>query len=160
MNQRGFTLVELMIGMLILLIILSGIASMSTSLSNLYLYTSDKIVNTEDHRYILGQISNELRLATKISPIADKSKIIYESTSPDSQILAGEIYLDTVNHSIVFKKNSLITNISGKNCIQSLEFILKTPSTTNKREVTINMLQKGNNQTFTTKVITLNDISN
>lgn len=160
MNQRGFTLVELMIGMLILLIVLGGLTSMSTSLSNLYLYTSDKIVNTEDHRYILGQISNELRLATKISSITDKSKITYESTSLDNQIMAGEIYLDSVNHSVVFKKNSVIINSAGKGCIQSLEFILKTPSTTNKREVTINMLQKGNDQTFTTKVITLNDVPN
>jgi prepilin-type N-terminal cleavage/methylation domain-containing protein len=155
MNQRGFTLVELLIYMTILVIILGAIANITAALSKQYVFAWDKIKTTEDHRYILSQISDQMRMATRITSGTDNSKINFEIDST-----AYEIALDSTNKSIVFKTGDVVTNTIGAGNIENIAFLVSTPAGTSKRQITIDIKVKNISETLTTNVITFNNISN
>ena len=79
-NNRGFSLVELLIGMGILAILMAGIAMSFSTTTQSYQYNMSQGRNVMSTREVLNAISDELRYATAVSVTVGNSVTIPGST--------------------------------------------------------------------------------
>lgn len=147
-NKNGFTLVELLVGMMIFVIILAGIGVILSPSLRLYQYSFEQGVNGQNSRQILNEITNELRYASSISRISAK-RVQYDSDKI--------IDYDNVNNAIIITKNGAITKTLAKGRISSIDFD-EFISRGNKKEIKITVTFVSGDS-ITTKIMTLNDIS-
>lgn len=109
-NEKGLTLVELLVGIAIISIIGAGIFGIMFASNQIYHTSSNRLDEATYSREISATIANELRYANKVKPLG--STLQYTNTS-DSL----EIRLDTKQHALIV--NGLII-ASGQ--VESLNF--------------------------------------
>lgn len=164
--DKGFTLVELIVGMGIMVIILAGIISLSSQLLNNYVYSRELGFNVQDAGSSLNLISQEIRNATSITAptfTADSStsgpRINYQ-VIVNSVAQNRSIYVDADTRTIFFNNGTTIKKLAV-NRIDNLTF---TRDGTDKRKVTIALGVKNQSITkapvlgFTNTVTTLNNL--
>lgn len=147
-NKNGFTLVELLIGMMIFIIILTGIGVILPPSLRLYQYSFEQGVNGQNSRQILNEITNELRYASSISRIS-ANKVQYDTDKI--------ISYDNGNKAIIITKNGAITKTLAKGRVSSID-VDELISRGNKKEIKITVTFVSGDS-ITTKIMTLNDIS-
>jgi|GEM_PF-2651636 len=155
-KEQGFTLVELVIGMAILSLIMSGTYGILASSVKSYQYNFAQGKNIQDSRQLFNEMTKGIKNATTI-------------TSPDAKTLNYSITTDTgTDHYIIsldtdtinLKKNTLLIRSWAKGQVKDLKFTLtKIPNgLKNKVQIVINLTFKTSNDPQSTTVTTLNDI--
>ena len=147
-NKNGFTLVELLVGMMIFVIILAGIGVILSPSLRLYQYSFEQGVNGQNSRQILNEITNELRYASSISRTSAR-RVQYDTDKI--------ISYDSVNKAIIITKSGAITKTLAKGRISSIDFD-EFISRGNKKEIKLTVTFESGDS-ITTKIMTLNDIS-
>lgn len=113
--RQGVSLIELMVGIAILGIILTGVTGIFRSSFNSYSYTSEEVFNNQQGRNALYHIADEIRNAEAItSPPADHLQydtFIYTAKNKSTGIIeARKIYLGSNSDAktIVLETNGMI----------------------------------------------------
>lgn len=149
-NEKGVTLVELIVGMLMLILILGAVAGVISSTTKLYNYANNQGENVQDSRQAFTQITNEIHYATAINSIA-ANKLTYNTNKT--------IEFDSTNNAIIMTTGGATTQTFGRNRIVSVVFEDVTPANgTRKRQinVTIHFIT---GDSIVTRVTTINDMS-
>jgi len=168
-REKGFTLVELLIGMSIMTIIMTGVFGVLYSSVKSYKYSWEQGSNIQDTQGVLTLVSNEIRNATSISTPGFTANQITSGSRIDYQVVVNSI---TEQHSIYVGSNSdintIILSVNGsikkKLAINRVEQITFTRDGINKGRVTINLIvqNQANSATptmqITNTVTTLNNI--
>jgi len=112
-KQQGFTLVEVIVGMSIMIIIMSGILGVLVTSYRSQQYNFDETANTQEGRQIIMKISTEIKNATEIiSPVTGgtANTITYRKNGDTGN---RSIYLET-------STNTVIITDPAENIIQRL----------------------------------------
>lgn len=117
-NNKGLTLIELMIGISIILILLAGLAGIFQSSMRTYVFNYDHGSNLQDSREALQLITEEIRSATDISlPVLSTSstEFNYQILNNDNQIIICRIYRgsDLDQNTIIIQKGNTVTRIAN-----------------------------------------------
>lgn len=150
-NEQGFTLVELIVGMAILSLIMSGVYGVLASSIKSYQYNFEQGQDIQDSRQIFNEITKGIKYATAV-------------TSPDTRTLNYSIdtndYIVTLNlttKAVEITKNTDATRSYGTGRVNDINFDLVPKGT--KQELTIQLSFTSNStQPLKTAVMTLNDI--
>ncbi len=167
MNNKGLTLVELIVGMAIMSLIMAGIFGIFSVSIKSYLYSMDESQHVQDSRNVLNQICDELRYATNITSPSFTSGT---KTTGNRIDFTTSIHSGTENRSIYIgtgdDANTVLID-HGDGTIQRLatkrgDSIKFTRDDTNKRKITVSLTIKGtqNAQAITVEsdVVTLANI--
>ena len=157
-SEQGFTLVELLIGMAILIIIMNGIYGVLTSSIRSYQYNFAQGENIQSGRQVLNEITKDIKNATTgisittPSPNPTNSSTLHYSILADSYVVS----LDSGTKAVVISKNGTARSI-GTGRIERMLFTSVQNGA--KREITIQLyLRDDPAQPMETTVTTLNDI--
>jgi prepilin-type N-terminal cleavage/methylation domain-containing protein len=93
-NERGMTLVELLIGMAIAAVVGAGILGVLFTASRIYTTSAERLDAATYSREVSSAIANELRYASKVS--VGEAKIQYTVASG-----TREMWLDTKQHAFI-----------------------------------------------------------
>ena len=144
-NQKGFSLPELIIGMIVMVIIMGAIFGIMHAASRSYLYNSSQSRNIAAARDILDTITNELRygkITNLTFPSGQGSEIDYMVDTP------RRIYRITgtpaTTSSLVIEHNSIIQRTLAINNLQSITF---QRDATNTQLLTVSIVL--NNHSYT-----------
>lgn len=91
-REQGFTLVELLVGMLVFLLILGGTAVLLASSVKSQLYCTNKLQENQQGKKALNQIAKELENAAQITlpaPAASGGKLTYIKEGQTCDIFLG-----------------------------------------------------------------------
>jgi len=161
-NNRGFTLVELLIGMVILVIILGAIVGVLDASLRSQQHNFEQAANTQDERQIISFISTEIRNATSVSSPnvgSDSTSLSYQKTG---DTLNRTISIGTGNDSntiVITDTSGAIVQRMGVGRVHTLEF---TRDATITRKITVDLTLRNSSRsnaptnTVSTIVYTLN----
>lgn len=143
-REKGFTLVELLIGMAIMTIVMAGVFGVIYSSVKSYNYSWEQGSNIQDAQGVLTLVSNEIRNATSISRPVFSANQITSGSRIDYQVVVNSV---TEQHSIYVGSNSdintIILSVDGtvkkKLALNRVEQIKFTRDGINKGRVTINL---------------------
>lgn len=159
-NQKGFSLVELVIGMVVLVVILGGIYQILTGMNRSQRYNLEAAANIQDQRVILNSIATELRNAVRLTINEDGTMITYRKNGDtDDQKISRNNDTNTV---VFTDSGDAVVNSYGPGRISRLRF---TSDADSARKVTIeltviNAEQAGAPEnTISTVVYTLNNLN-
>ncbi|AIF51327.1 PilW family protein [Pelosinus sp. UFO1] len=128
-NNKGYTLIGLIIGMAIFSIIASGMLELFIASNRIYQNTIHQaevipIINTT-----LSLISEELKFSTITNLSGNKKKIdytynVYENIGAQMKLTEEPrcIYFDDSTKKIVFTRNAVVANIINSQNIQNVSF--------------------------------------
>jgi len=149
-NEQGFTIVELLVGMAILVLIMSGIFGILVSSVKSYQYHIDQTQNIQSSRQIFNEITIGIKNATAIT----------QTTPTLNYKINDDVYIISVNavtNAVEIKKNTDPARSFGVGHVDKILFDSVNSGT--KKQITINLHFKSNSaQPVTIAVTTLNDI--
>lgn len=158
-NERGFTLVELIIGIAIISIVLAGVLGVLESSVKTNQYVTQQTINTQDSRNVLNSIVDEIRLANSISKPAlgaSDNILVYTVGSETRKIYVGT---DTAANTVVIEKDGAINQRLALKNAQSMKFT-RTGTAKSQNQIQIELTLKGDkntgNSTTSITVSTLN----
>ncbi|GMB00507.1 type II secretion system protein [Pelosinus sp. IPA-1] len=154
MNNKGFTLIEMLVGIAIFIILIGAVLDIFAFSMKSYNYSYAQIGQVQDNRQILLNITNNLQNATDIDPLSSPFQEIRFSIGTDSYKIA----FDTNNSAVTFTKNGSIKSVGQK----KIEYLIFTPSITTEERWRIDISLKFKNDTniYRSSVVTLNKITN
>lgn len=120
MNNKGTTLIELMIGMAIFGLITFGMVNIFKSSNALYQSTINQSQSVPKANSALLLISSELQQSSNISLSNNGQQINY--TYPTTPTTARTIYYDQTKKTIIFTQDGSITSTVGAGTVSSLLF--------------------------------------
>jgi prepilin-type N-terminal cleavage/methylation domain-containing protein len=140
-NQYGFTLMELLVGMAIMVLIMGGIFNILSASVKSYTYAWEQGVNMQDTRTILMMLAKEIQNAKAITR-RDVNSLSYTAFDGTAKTISFS------NHTI---------NINGRNItnneIDSFDF---TGGTANTVTIKITIKAKAKTEVWTQTVMMLN----
>lgn len=154
-KEQGYSLIELIIGMMIMVIILGAIYTTLTSALRSHQYNFESAANIQDERTILLKITEEVKNAVQIS-IPDDTILIYKKSG---ELATSRIEMGTGSdsHTILFTDSSGNTAKFASGRAGSLKFEAISP-----REIRISLTVNNNQSSknpinnISTVVYTLN----
>lgn len=166
-SQRGFTLPELLIGMILLIIILAAILGVMPASIRAQMYNFEEGANIQDTRVVLNAISNELCNATQITlpgVTSSENSITYrhEGDSMDRTISLGTTSSEK-GYVLIAAPDGSVKKI-GSGRIKSVSFLHKYVSDASespcKRDISVSVQVQAKTDAplsdITTNVVTLN----
>ena len=156
-NEQGFTLVELMVGMAILILIMSGIYGVLSSSIKSYQYNFQQGQNIQDSRQLFNEITKGIKNATKI--ISTTPTLTYLSKDANTGVIDKYIVsLNSTTSAVVMQKNSDTAKNIGLGRVDDIKFF--STASGNKKQISIQLFFKNGDPTkpLQTTVTTLNDI--
>jgi prepilin-type N-terminal cleavage/methylation domain-containing protein len=146
-TQNGFTLVELLIGLLILSIITLGITAALDISFRSHRFASEQIDAIREARQCLPAIIDEIKYCSSVTSIsADSSTLNYL----DADNVSSTIFRDTNTGSIRITKNSVTKDLTAVK-VDNLVFMKN-----DQQGLTIKVQIDINNESLTTTVRVLN----
>lgn len=166
--RQGVSLIELMVGIAILGIILTGVTGILRSSLNSYSYTSQEVFNNQQERNVLYKIAEEIRNATVItSPNSGEVSTFSYKVKVGGSDEAREISWDNSDYSIVLRKPGKPDERLAINRTEALTFTRINANPGEKNKVQIHLIlhndpknpqNKSPKLDLTETIITLNDI--
>lgn len=158
-KEQGFTIVELIVGMAILTLIMSGTYAIFASSLSAYRHDSAQEQHIQDSRYVLTEITSRIKNATAItSPGIPVSPATTLTSTTLSYSIGATSYTIALNGSTVeLKVNGVLNQSWVTGHAQALTFTRIIDASSNKAEVIIQLTLTGSYPQSTT-VRTLNDI--
>lgn len=154
MNNKGFTLIEMLVGIAIFIILIGAVLDVFAFSMKSYNYSYAQIGQVQDNRQILLNITNDLQNAIDIDPLSKPFQEIQFSTD------AGKckISFDPNNSAVIFTKPGSTKSVGQK----KIEYLIFTPSITTEGRWRIDISLKFKNDTniYRSSVVTLNRIAN
>jgi len=152
-NEQGFTLVELIIGMAILALIMSGVYGVLASSIKSYQYNFEQGQNIQDSRQLFNEITTGIKNATAITKT---TPTLNYSINSDVYVIS----LNSTTSAVELKKNTDSTRSFGTSRVDKILFTTPPSHTSGtKQEITIELYFKSSSiQPIKTTVTTLNDI--
>ena len=154
-NDQGFTLVELIIGMAIFVLIMSGTFGILASSVKSYQYNFEQAQNIQDSRQLFNEITKGIKNATTIT-IPNSSTLNYSITTntvTDHYVIS----LNSITSAVEFKKNTDTTRNFGAGRVSNILFL--SSNSGSKKEIAIELYFKSNvAQPIKTAVTTLNNV--
>ena len=148
MDNKGFTLVDLLIGAAIMLLVLAIVYNIYPLITRMHNFSYELSINNQDSRDILNFITEEISDATPVT--VTSSQLTYTDKDGNSKIIA----YDNTNKAVTASKGGTLYKIMGQGNISSLDFQGATLSNT-KIKVTITVSFVGGDS-ITTTVMTMN----
>ena len=161
-NHRGFSLVELLIGIAILAIIMAAVFGVLSASVTSQQYNFDEGANIQDARVTLNEVSNQLRNATSLSnTLAHSLTYRVLNDTSDRTIALGS---GTDAGYVLITDSAGVTKKYGSGRIVSLDFTYASVGETApyKRKISIQVQVKNPARSgaplsdLTTSVVTLN----
>ncbi|VBB09176.1 type iv pilin n-term methylation site gfxxxe [Lucifera butyrica] len=171
-NSKGFSLIELLVGMALLSIILAGIGEILSSSISAYQYSMEQGTNANNLRDVLAQITHEIRYATSITNPAFVASSKNTANRIDYTIVVNgvtethtiSVGTGTDAHTLLINHNNGTIQRFAINRIPSSASIIFTRDDTSKRKITVSLTlqdqaaQNAPVTTMTTDVVTLLDL--
>jgi prepilin-type N-terminal cleavage/methylation domain-containing protein len=152
-NQYGFTLLELLVGMVIIIIIMGGVFNILSVAVKSYTYAWEQGINMQNTRTALTIMTKEIQNATAITNLNGDTSNTLSYTAIDDKTN------QTINQTISLNNSKF--NIAGRiiaaDEVTSLTF---TQDATNKKMITIKIItttKAGISQVFKQVAMVLND---
>lgn len=160
-SEYGFTLVELIIGMALISLILSGVYGVLDSSIKAKQSVYKQGVNIQDSRSVINAIVEEVRSATNITnpPLSQSGKVL--TYNIDSEIRKIYIGTNSDSNTIIIEKNGVVSQRLAMQNAQNLTFT-RTGTINAPNKVQIDLTLAGSssgNPTISMTVSTLNSIS-
>lgn len=163
-DEQGFTLVELIVGMAILTLIMSGTYGILATSVKSYQYNFEQGKNIQDSRQIFNEITKGIKNATAITITAptpnpkDTSILSYSITDTSTSVTDTYVVsLDTDTSAIMIQKNGTIQTV-GTGRVDKIK--VTSTNRGSKKEINIQLFFKNSDPTKPTQttVTTLNDL--
>lgn len=159
-NQQGFTLVELIVGIAILTLIMSGTYVILASSVKSYTYNIEQGKNIQDSRRIFNEITAGIKNATAISLTNSKTLnySIANGAGTDHYIISLDA--DTIKLEQKLEESTVLVKSWASGQVDGLNFTLENVFNGSKKkvQVVIDLTLKKSNGSQSTTVMTLNDI--
>lgn len=154
MNNKGFTLIEMLVGIAIFIILIGVVLDVFAFSMKSYNYSYAQLGQVQDNRQILLNITNDIQNATDIYTLSSPFREIRFSVDTDN----CKIAFDSDSSAVVFTKNGSAKSIGQKR----IEYLLFTPSITTEGRWRVDVSLKFKNDTniYRSSVVTLNRIAN
>jgi prepilin-type N-terminal cleavage/methylation domain-containing protein len=137
-NQKGFTLIELAIGMAIMTIIMAGVLSiMSTSIKS-YQYSQKRVYEAQQARAAINAVLDDLRLARTVA-IENEGTVTYTTLRDDGVTVDSSTI--RIENGRLMKNTTAVT----ANIINSISFVREDASNLRIIRVTATLRSPDNN---------------
>lgn len=152
MNNKGYTLIDLLIGLAILLIAIPIFYNIFLLIHKMNDFSYSQTINIQDSRFILNFITSEIGDAKSVNILTNQLQ--YTDKDGNSKIISHDNLEKAVK---IYKDGTLISTL-GQDNISSLTFQDATPAGTNKKGVRVT-IEFVNGDDISTMVMTMNDMS-
>ncbi|SEO35487.1 Type IV pilin N-term methylation site GFxxxE [Propionispora vibrioides] len=139
-NEKGLTIVELLVGIAILSIIGAGIFGIMFTSNQIYNTSSSRLDAATYNREVSAAITNELRYASKVKALGSTLQYTVASNS-------REIKLDTIQHALIANEF-----IIAPGQVESLNFTAKNSNGKATITAIFNLYGKSNNTVTITTI--------
>lgn len=152
MNHKGYTLISLLIGLMIMLIAIPITYNIYLLIYKMNDFSYTQTFNEQDSRLILNYITNEIGNAKAVT--ISTNQLLYTNKDNNSK----RISYNSSEKAVKVYNNDLLILTLGQDNIASINFQNNTPSGTAKIQVKITILFV-NGESITTNVMTMNDMT-
>lgn len=151
MNQKGFSLIELLIGMTIFILILAGVVVTLQSGIKSQQYNTAQGHNLQNGRVILNYVADQIRYATKITTpalnassnqlafeVAAYDKVTKTYINPKTYIIKSDTYQGKANTLATFTNGAAIPESGiAPGLINSIDF--RYAEVNNRKQLTVSI---------------------
>ena len=146
LRHRGFTLTELLMGMVLVLIIMGSVVAVLKTGLNLYTKAEAKSLVIEGVRFTAD--SHRRRIIPMLSS-ASEVELLASNASIPTTVSANNHYIYLLDHKVMHKSESDNIALEGSEYINSLGFTLPTSSADISANYILKMAIGGQNQNYT-----------
>lgn len=152
MNNKGYTLVDLLIGLMIMLMVITISHSIILLIYKMNDFSYQQNFNTQDSRLILNYITNEINYAKAVTTVST-NQLQYTDKDDNST----SIMHNNSGKAVEIYKNGLLFMTLGKGNITSITFENITPVGVKKKAIKIN-IGFVSGDSITTNVMTMTEM--
>lgn len=129
MSQSGITLIELVIGMAVMVIVLSGIGTLFTNLLGHGVTGSNAAVLQQDARWAVDMMAREIRYATNTPTVSGGNRLTFTINTNETVTYAlgnvdGSAYSQTLYRRVLNGTARPITEQTSRGSVEALAFVV------------------------------------